>query len=505
MRKPLALIIMDGFGISEDQERNAINDKTAPCLKEFFKKYPMTLLKASGEAVGLPEGQMGNSEVGHMSIGAGRIIYQGLSKINKSIEDKSFYKNEELKKAILLAKENNKSLHLMGLLSDGGVHSHIEHLFALLKMAKNFDVKKVFVHVFLDGRDTDPESGEDFVKRCQEEIKKLKTGKIATIVGRYYAMDRDNRWDRTKKAYDAIVEGLGSYVENPVEAVKKSYVRGVTDEFIEPIICEKNASINSGDSVIFFNFRPDRARQITHAIVDKDFDKFTRQKKIENLNFVCMTQYDKNIFDVKIAFKNEKIEDTLPQIISKNNLKQLKIAETEKYAHVTFFFNGGIQEVYKGEDRVLINSPKVKTYDLKPEMSAFKITKFVKEKINMQKYDIIILNFANCDMVGHTGVFEAAKIAVKTVDTCVKEIVNEIIKFNGSVVITADHGNVEKMADEKGNPFTAHTTNLVPCCVIGYECMLKKYGTLADVAPTILEILNIKKPTNMTGKSLIIK
>ena len=506
MKNPLMLIIMDGFGISEEsQEKSAITEKMTHYLSGFFKNYPTMLLRASGEAVGLPCGQMGNSEVGHMNIGAGRIVYQDLTRINKSIKDESFYKNTALKNAILSAKESNSALHIMGLISDGGVHSHIEHLYALLKMAKKFNMQKVYIHAFLDGRDTSPTSGKSFIKSCENEIKSLRIGKIATLMGRYYAMDRDNRWERVKKAYDAMVSGEGIYEKNPIKALENFYQAGVTDEFIEPTVCDKNAMINSGDSVIFFNFRPDRARQLTHALVDENFDGFIRAKKLNNLNFVCMTQYDESILNVKVAFDNEKLENTLSEVLSKNNLTQLKIAETEKYAHVTFFFNGGIEQKYAGEDRTLIPSPKVATYDLKPEMSAFEVTKVAKEKIVSRKYDVIVLNFANCDMVGHTGNFEAAKIAVKTVDKCVRDLVQSILNVGGCAVITADHGNAEKMLDENGEIFTAHTTNPVPLCIIGHDCKLKSAGKLADIAPTMLEILNLKKPNDMTGESLIIK
>lgn len=503
MKNPLILIIMDGFGISKHNRKSAITAETTPYLSEFFKNYPTTLLKASGEAVGLPAGQMGNSEVGHMNIGAGRIVYQELTRINKSIKNESFYRNTTLINAILSAKKNNSALHIMGLLSDGGVHSHIEHLYALLKMAKKFEISKVYIHAFLDGRDTSPTAGKNFIKSCENEIKKLEIGKIVTIMGRYYAMDRDNRWERVKKAYDAMASGVGVYEENPIKALENFYKSGITDEFVEPTVCDKSAVINSGDSVIFFNFRPDRARQITHAMVDEDFDGFIRAKKLDNLNFVCMTRYDESILHVKVAFEAEKIENTLAEVLSKNNLTQLRIAETEKYAHVTFFFNGGIEKKYVGEDRILISSPKVATYDLKPEMSAFEVTKVVKEKVLSCEYDVIILNFANCDMVGHTGNFEATKTAVKTVDNCVHEIIQAILKVHGCALITADHGNVEKMLDEDGKIFTAHTTSPVPLCIIGNKCKLKPTGKLADIAPTILSLLNLEKLSDMTGESLI--
>ncbi len=492
MKKPLVLIIMDGFGIPKDITKSAITPETTPNLSRLFEKYPTTQLAASGEAVGLPAGQMGNSEVGHTNIGAGRIVYQELTRISKSIKDGLFFENSVLKSTMLKAKEKHTTLHLMGLLSDGGVHSHQDHLFALLSMAQKLGLKNVYIHAFLDGRDTLPTSGIDFISNCQNKVKEIGIGKIATLMGRYYAMDRDNRWERIKLAYDAMVNGIGVFEEEPSKAIKKSYENRIFDEFIQPTICDKNGTIKDGDSVIFFNFRPDRARQLTRAFVDETFPAFNRRKFLPNLNFVCMTQYDKNIPNVKVAFEPEEINNTFGEIISRNNLTQLRIAETEKYAHVTFFFNGGIEKKFAGEDRILIPSPKVATYDLKPEMSAIELTKVVKEKINSKSYDVIILNLANCDMVGHTGNFEATKIAVKTVDSCVNEIVNEIIKVDGVAVITADHGNAEQMIDDNGTPFTAHTTNLVPFCVVGCDCNLKPNGKLSDIVPMILEVLNKK-------------
>lgn len=505
MKRPLILIIMDGFGITKDVKKSAINHETIPYLSKIFNQYPMTLIGASALDVGLPEGQMGNSEVGHTNIGAGRVVYQDLTKITKSISDGEFYKNKVLIKAMQSAKQNSKSLHLMGLLSDGGVHSHQNHLFALVKMAKELGLKKVYVHAFLDGRDVLPTSGLQFVKDCQSQLKEIGQGEIATLMGRYYAMDRDNHWDRVEKAYNAMVRGIGKYERDPVKALEKDYFDGNTDEFIVPTVCNRDGLISSGDSIIFFNFRPDRARQITHALVDEDFNKFKREKILHNLEFVCMTQYDKSINNVNIAFEPEKLYNTFGEYISYKGLTQLRIAETEKYAHVTFFFNGGTEKNYIGEDRILIPSPKVATYDLKPEMSAAEITSTVKEKIKAQIYDVIILNFANCDMVGHSGDYAATEKAVKTVDNCVNEIVNEIIKAKGCAIITADHGNAEKMYDENGKPFTAHTTNPVPFCVVGYDCELVPCGKLSDVAPTMLEILEIEKPEDMLGKSLIKK
>ena len=498
MKKPLVLIIMDGFGIPRDLSKSAITPETTPNLSKIFTTYPTTQLAASGAAVGLPEGQMGNSEVGHMNIGAGRVVYQDLPRITRSIEDGTFFETPALKNAMLKAKENGSALHLLGLLSDGGVHSHQEHLFALLTMAKKLDLKDVYVHAFLDGRDTAPTSGKAFVASCQAKMRKIGVGKIATLMGRYYAMDRDNRWERTKLAYDAITSGAGgSFEESPIEAIEKSYSRGVFDEFVAPILCDKNGLVKPGDSVIFFNFRPDRARQLTRAFVDKNFNGFVRENAIDALDFVCMTQYDKSIPNVAVAFAPEAIKNTIGEILSKNNLTQLRIAETEKYAHVTFFFNGGTEEKFPGEDRILIPSPKVATYDLQPEMSALELTKIVKEKINSQSYDVIILNFANCDMVGHTGNFEATKIAVKTVDRCAQEIVEETLRVGGCTIITADHGNAEQMLDDDGQPYTAHTTNLVPFCVVGQECKLKSVEKLTDIASVMLEILGLEKPVGI--------
>lgn len=506
MKHPLLLIIMDGFGITLDSGRSAITCETAPHLNDLFRKYPFALLEASGESVGLPAGQMGNSEVGHINIGAGRVVFQDLTRINSSIDDESFFENDVLKQSMLSAKKNNSRLHLMGLLSDGGAHSHIDHLFALLKMAKRLGLQKVYVHAFLDGRDASPKSGAGFIKKCETEMEQIGVGKISTIMGRFYAMDRDNRWERTQKAYDAIVYGADIFTKSPIAAIENFYDSGVTDEFIEPIICARDAAVNAGDSVIFFNFRPDRACQLTRAFIDEGFAKFARRKDLcGRINFVCMTRYSDEIAGAKVAFEDDNLENTLGEVLSKNNLTQLRIAETEKYAHVTSFFNGGSERVYAGEDKILVPSPKVETYDLKPEMSAFEITGIVKEKIKLRTHDVIVLNFANCDMVGHTGNFEATKIAVKTVDTCVSELVNEVLAVGGCSLITADHGNAEKMLYENGSPFTAHTTNPVPFCVVGHECKLRPDGKLADIAPTVLDILKLAKPREMSGESLIIK
>ena len=502
MKKPLILIIMDGFGIGPEHG-NAIKAAKKPNLDRLFSSYPVTRIGASGLAVGLPEGQMGNSEVGHTNIGAGRIVYQELTRITKAVKDGSFYKNPALTGAVDSAVSGGKALHIMGLLSDGGVHSHNSHLYALLRLAKQRGCKKVFVHAFLDGRDVPPSSGGEYVAACLEEMKKIGVGTIATVSGRYYAMDRDNRWDRVQKAYAALVYGEGVQAPDALTAVEDSYRKGVTDEFVVPAVCSGGARIQPGDSVIFFNFRPDRAREITHALVDPDFKGFERRKGFFPLHFVCMTQYDATMPNVTVAFGPEKLRNTFAEYISSKGLKQLRIAETEKYAHVTFFFNGGVETVYPGEDRSLIHSPKVATYDLQPEMSAYLVTDELLRRIHSGKYDVIILNYANCDMVGHTGVFDAAKAAVETVDKCVGKTVDAVLRQGGAALITADHGNAEQMLAKDGTPFTAHTTNPVPFCVVGYPCRLRSGGCLADIAPTMLQILGLPQPPEMTGKSLI--
>ena len=504
--KPLMLMILDGYGINDctDKGVNAIYEAKTPNMDKLLSQCPNTTLSASGMDVGLPEGQMGNSEVGHTNIGAGRIVYQELTRITKSIADGDFFENEALKSAIKNCIDNNSSLHLMGLLSDGGVHSHNKHLYALVEMAKKMGLEKIYVHCFLDGRDVPPSSGADFVKDLEDELKKIGAGKIATVMGRYYAMDRDNRWERVVKAYDAMVKGVGNMDSNAFEAVKKSYENDVTDEFVIPTVIttagEATATIKSKDSVVMFNFRPDRAREITRTFVDQDFDGFEREF-IKPL-YVCMTQYDATMPNVMVAFKPQTLENTLGEVLSKKGLKQLRIAETEKYAHVTFFFNGGVEAVSDGEDRALIASPKVATYDLKPEMSAFEVCDEVLGRIDSEKYDVIILNFANCDMVGHTGVFEAAQTAVEAVDTCVGKVVDKMLEKGGRVLITADHGNADKMLDTDGSTFTAHTTNLVPLILVGDDKELKP-GRLCDLAPTMLELMGIEKPVEMTGESLI--
>ena len=504
MKKPLILMILDGFGIAPENG-NAIKAAKKPNIDRLFSSNPITQIGASGMDVGLPDGQMGNSEVGHTNIGAGRVVYQELTRITKSIDDGDFFENEALCKAMDNAKEKDSALHIMGLLSDGGVHSHNKHLYGILEMAKKKGLSKVYVHAFLDGRDVPPSSGKDFVVDCCEKIKEIGVGKIATVMGRYYAMDRDNRWERVEKAYAAMVYGEGVQADDPAEAVEASYKDGVTDEFVVPAVIKGGAKIQADDSVVFFNFRPDRAREITRTFVDPDFDGFDRKNGFFPLSYVCMTQYDATMPNVMVAFKPESLRNTLGEYISDKNMTQLRIAETEKYAHVTFFFNGGVEKQYPGEDRILVKSPAVATYDLQPEMSAYEVTDKLVSAIESGKYDVIILNFANCDMVGHTGVFDAAVKAVEAVDTCVGKVTDAIAKMGGVALITADHGNADRMVDDDGEPFTAHTTNPVPFCVVGYPCKLRKGGKLADIAPTMLEILNIEQPAEMTGESLIEK
>ncbi len=502
MKKPLVLIIMDGFGINPDKNGNAIEAAATPNLSRLFKDYPCTAIGASGMDVGLPDGQMGNSEVGHTNIGAGRVVYQELTRITKSIQDGDFQKNEALCAAMDSAK-GDKALHFIGLLSDGGVHSHLTHLFGLIDMAKARGVENVFVHCLMDGRDTPPASGKDFIEKLQAKLAQTGVGNIATVMGRYYAMDRDNRWERVEKAYAAMVYGEGVHNTDPVALMAQSYEEGVTDEFIVPSVCHEKGNIKAGDSVVFFNFRPDRAREITRTFVDADFSGFERKKGFFPLNYVCMTQYDATMPNVTVAFKPQSLNNTLGEILGSRNMTQLRIAETEKYAHVTFFFNGGVEREFPGEDRVLINSPKVATYDLQPEMSAYPVCDAVCERIRSGNYDVIILNYANCDMVGHTGVFAAAQAAVEAVDTCVGKTVEAVLEMGGTALITADHGNADKMTEEDGSPFTAHTTNPVPFCVVGHQCELREGGRLCDIAPTMLQILGIDQPADMDGKSLI--
>ena len=506
-KKTVMLMILDGFGINEKEEGNAIKMANIPNIERILKQYPNTILHTSGLDVGLPEGQMGNSEVGHTNIGAGRIVYQELTRITKSIEDGDFFSIPEFVTAIENCKKNHTKLHIMGLLSDGGVHSHQRHLFALLELAKRKDFEDVYVHCFLDGRDTPPVSAEGYLAELENKMKEKGVGKIATIMGRFYAMDRDKRWQRIEKAYDAMVKGEGEKFNSVSAAIENSYQKEIFDEFVVPtVICNNDkpiAKIEENDSVIFFNFRPDRAREITRAIVDEEFDGFERE--YFKTNFVTFRNYDETIKNVSVAFKKDEIKNTLGEIISKNGMTQLRIAETEKYAHVTFFFNGGEEKQYEGEDRILIPSPKVETYDMKPEMSAFEVCDNVVNAIHSKKYDSIILNFANPDMVGHTGNIEAVVKALEALDGCVERIVEAILEEKGVLLITADHGNCEQMIDYKtGEPHTAHTTNPVPLVLVGKDAKLKE-GRLADLAPTMLDILGIEKPEEMTGESLIEK
>lgn len=503
-KKPVALIIMDGFGYNSSDYGNAITAAKTPNIDKY-KQGPHTLIGASGLDVGLPDGQMGNSEVGHTNIGAGRIVYQMLVKISKDIKDGVFFENKALLDAMKNCKEKNSALHLMGLLSPGGVHSHMEHLFGIVEMAKKNGLDKVYIHAFLDGRDVPPSSAAEFMEQTVTELEKIGLGKIATISGRFYAMDRDNAWDRVEKAYSAMVYGEGVKETCPVQAIKNSYENGVTDEFMLPTVIDGGEQIKADDSVIFFNFRPDRARQITRAFVDPEFTGFERKNGFFNLHFVCMAQYDASMPNVTVAYPPEQLKMTMGEYLSKSGKTQLRIAETQKYAHVTFFFNGGEEKQFEGEDRILIKSPDVETFDLKPEMSAYEVCDAVVDAINSDKYDVIILNYANCDMVGHTGIFDAAVAAVEAVDTCVGKMVDAILAKGGAALITADHGNADKMYEPDGSPFTAHTTNPVPLFCVGYDCELRDGGVLADLAPTMLEILEMPQPAEMTGKSLIKK
>ena len=506
--RPVVLAILDGYGISKETKGNAVYSAKKPNLDRLNATYPTTVIHASGMDVGLPDGQMGNSEVGHTNIGAGRIVYQELTRITKSISDGDFFENEALVGACKNCADKNSSLHIMGLLSDGGVHSHIEHLFAIVELAKKQGLKNVYVHCFLDGRDVSPTSGVDFAAQLENKLSEIGVGKIATLSGRYYAMDRDNRWERVTKAYDALVYGKGETADNAVDAIKASYANDVTDEFVVPTVILENgkptATIGGGDSIVFYNFRPDRAREITRTLVDPDFDGFER--KYFETYFVTMTQYDAKMPNVHVAFKPQKLVNTIGEYVSSKGLKQLRIAETEKYAHVTFFFNGGVEKVYDGEDRILVASPKVATYDMQPEMSAYEVTDKLLEALDTDKYDMVILNFANCDMVGHTGIMEAAIKAVETVDECIGKVADKVISMGGAIFITADHGNAEQMIDPAdGSVFTAHTTNVVPLIAAGIGDVKLNEGRLADLAPTMLDVMGLDIPEEMTGKSLIVK
>lgn len=510
-KRPNCIIILDGYGINCERKGNAIKCANSKNVDMLMDKYPSTLIGASGMDVGLPEGQMGNSEVGHLNMGAGRIVYQELTRITKSISDGDFFNNEEFLYAIENAKKNGKKLHLYGLLSDGGVHSHITHLYALIKLAKMQGLEDVYVHCFLDGRDVSPTSGADFIKGLKDKMAELEFGTIASVGGRYYVMDRDNRWDRVEKAYDMMTAGIGEQTEDAESYVRESYEKGVTDEFVLPASVIKNgkpvALIEQGDSIIFFNFRPDRARQITRAMSEPQFEGFERKTGFINPAYVCFTRYDASFTNVRIAFKPQVLTNTLGEYIASLGLKQLRIAETEKYAHVTFFFNGGVEKANENEDRELIASPKVATYDMQPEMSAYEVAERAIEKLSTNEYDVMILNFANCDMVGHTGVFDAAVKAVQTVDDCLIKVIDKILELGGRAIVTADHGNADKMQEADGSPFTAHTTNKVPFIVVGDDCMDKKLrndGILADVAPTLLDVMGVEIPAEMSGKSLLI-
>ena len=496
---------MDGFGLRSEKQGNAVANARTPVLDGLFETCAHTTLSASGLDVGLPAGQMGNSEVGHTNIGGGRVVYQDLPRISRAIEDGSFFENSAYCAAMDAAKEKGSSLHLYGLLSDGGVHSHTTHLWALLEMAKRRGVEKVYIHAFLDGRDVSPTSGKGFVAETVEKCREIGVGKIATVMGRYYAMDRDKRWDRVEQAYDAMVYGQGIQNPDPVDAVAKSYAAGVTDEFVEPVVCDSEGVISDNDSIIFFNFRPDRAREITRSFVDPDFTGFAR-KAYFPLYYVCMTQYDEEMPNVEVAFKPERLVNTMGEYLSKLGKTQLRIAETQKYAHVTFFYNGGEEKGYPGEDRLLIDSPKISTFDLKPEMSAYEVCDAACKEILSGKYDVVILNYANCDMVGHTGIFDAAVKAVEAVDTCVGKLTDAVMQMDGVILITADHGNADQMYAEDGSPFTAHTTNPVPLVIVGKDCKLKQSGgRLCDLSPTMLDIMGLEQPKEMTGVSLIEK
>ena len=502
-KTPTTLIIMDGFGLRDDPAGNAVASARTPNLDRLFAEKPFSRLSASGLDVGLPEGQMGNSEVGHTNIGAGRVVFQDLPRISLAIQDGSFFRNEAYLAAMDACRQSGGALHLMGLLSDGGVHSHISHLFAFLELAKRQGLEKVYVHCFLDGRDVAPTSGRDFVAQCQAKCRELGVGQIATVMGRYYAMDRDSRWERVSRAYAAMVYGDAPFEADPVAAVELSYQREITDEFVEPVVCLEDVTVNEGDSIIFTNFRPDRARELTRAFVDPDFTGFERRRGFLPVHYVCTTEYDAAMPNVTVAFPRQKLTNIFGAYISRLGLTQLRIAETEKYAHVTFFFNGGVEQVFPGEDRVLIASPKVATYDLKPEMSAYEVMEEAVRRILSGAYDVIILNFANCDMVGHTGIYEAACKAVTTVDECVAKVVEATSKMGGISLITADHGNAERMIDTDGEPFTAHTTNPVPFYIVGANVRLRD-GRLADIAPTMLDLMGLEKPAEMDGETLIV-
>ena len=510
-RKPVVLMILDGYGLNERHDGNAVYEAQTPVMDRLMKEYPFVKGNASGLSVGLPDGQMGNSEVGHLNMGAGRIVYQELTRITKSIEDGDFFENPEFLAAVENCKNHDSALHLYGLVSDGGVHSHITHIYGLLELAKRNGLTKVFVHCFLDGRDTPPSSGKEYVAELEEKMKELGVGRVASVMGRYYAMDRDNRWDRVKLAYDALTKGEGNRGESATDLIQESYDNGKTDEFVLPAVVTENGApvglIREHDSVIFFNFRPDRAREITRAFCDDSFSGFEREKRME-LTYVCFTDYDETIPNKLVAFKKETISNTFGEFLAAHGKKQARIAETEKYAHVTFFFNGGVEEPNPGEDRILVKSPKVPTYDMQPEMSAPQVCEKLVEAIHSGKYDVIIVNFANPDMVGHTGVEAAAVKAIEAVDACVGKTVEAILEENGVLFICADHGNAEQLIDyATGEPFTAHTTNPVPFILVnaGEGYGLREGGCLADIAPTLIELMGMEQPKEMTGRSLLVR
>ena len=510
-KKPTVLMILDGYGLNEKKEGNAVAEGKTPVMDKLMAEYPFVKGNASGMAVGLPDGQMGNSEVGHLNMGAGRIVYQDLTKITKAIQDGDFFENKALLAACENVKENHSALHLMGLVSDGGVHSHNTHIYGLLEMAKRQGIEKVYVHCFLDGRDTPPASGKEYVEELEAKMAEIGVGQVATVMGRYYAMDRDNRWDRVEKAYRAMVYGEGEKAVSGPEGIQISYDKDTTDEFVLPTIVEKDgapvATIQDKDSIIFFNFRPDRAREITRTFCDDEFAGFERGERIKTV-FVCFTEYDVTIENKQVAFVKEEITNTFGEFLAANGMKQARIAETEKYAHVTFFFNGGVEEPNEGEDRILVKSPKVATYDLKPEMSAYEVCDKLTDAIRSGKYDVIIINFANPDMVGHTGVETAAIKAIEAVDECVGKTVEAIKEVDGQMFICADHGNAEQLIDEEtGEPFTAHTTNPVPFILVNADpaYKLREGGCLADIAPTLIELMGLEQPKEMTGKSLLVK
>ena len=510
-KKPTVLMILDGYGLRADDKGNAVAEGKTPVMDKLMTECPFVKGNASGMAVGLPEGQMGNSEVGHLNMGAGRIIYQELTKITKAIEDGDFFENQALLAACKNAKENNTALHMMGLVSDGGVHSHNGHIYGLLELAKRQGVEKVYVHCFLDGRDTPPASGKEYVEALEAKMKEIGIGEVASVSGRYYAMDRDNRWDRVERAYNALVKGEGVQAESATAGIQASYDADKTDEFVEPMVIVKDgapvATVKDGDSVIFFNFRPDRAREITRTFCDDNFEGFDRGERVKT-TFVCFTEYDVTIQNKQVAFVKEEITNTFGEFLAAHNMTQARIAETEKYAHVTFFFNGGVEEPNKGEDRILVKSPKVATYDLKPEMSAYEVCDKLVDAIKSDKYDVIIINFANPDMVGHTGVEDAAIKAIEAVDECVGKAVDALKEVDGQMFICADHGNAEQLIDETtGEPFTAHTTNPVPFILVNADpaYKLREGGCLADIAPTLIELMGMEQPKEMTGKSLLVK